>query len=502
MRPRTAVLLAFGATLVYFTGFFPPTNNPNELSRIEAVVAWVETGTFSIDGVIPRLGDSMDKSVWNGRFYSNKAPGLIFAAIPIYRALRIFLPQPRTAFSTPFVLVRLATVSLVSLVALARLLRRLDRSGEAARAAPLIAFAAAFGTPLLYYARSLFSHAWTASLLFLAWDAVRASEERRGRRAAALLAAAGLLAGWAAISEYTAAPVAAALMIRAAVGAREARGRTLALFAAGAAPALLLLAVYDASCFGSPFRLSSACEAYPAYADLAKRSFFGVGTPSPTAAWGTLFSSRRGAMLFSPFLFWSAAGWWRWWRSREQRRDCLFVLAAVLCVWIPITGYANWDGGWSLGMRYLLPALLFVVLPIPWALTSPASRGLFVAAVVFASCVHVLATSSWPHFSESLAWPWASGSAWLVAHGGVAPNLGAVAGLSPRLSLLPIFLVIAGALALSIRAFPASRPSKGLAAFLGVVVFGTTLAASRSVPGEDRSWREDILTRLRAGERR
>ena len=44
-------------------------------------------------------------------------------------------------------------------------------------------FAVAFGTPFLFYARSFFAHAWTASLLFLAWDLLR--ERGRPRRAGA-----------------------------------------------------------------------------------------------------------------------------------------------------------------------------------------------------------------------------------------------------------------------------------------------------------------------------
>src|SRR5512141_1019914 len=117
-RAGLSVLAAFAAISVLFTGLFPVFQNPNETSRFEAVYAFVETGTFSIDGAIPLFGDHEDKSLSGGRFYSNKAPGLIFAAVPVYRALRLFLPAPRSAFDPIFVLTRICTVTLVSLVAM------------------------------------------------------------------------------------------------------------------------------------------------------------------------------------------------------------------------------------------------------------------------------------------------------------------------------------------------------------------------------------------------
>src|SRR5215470_9176849 len=164
-RAGLAAAAGFFLLSVYFTGLFPPFGNPNELSRQEAVYAFVELGTFSIDKAIPVLGNHEDKSVWQGHFYSNKGPGLAFVAIPIYRALRVFLPAPTSSSDAIFVLVRILTVSLLFSIALARLSLRLPP----ARGAAMVVFSVAFGTPLLFYGRSFFGHAWTAALLFLAW---------------------------------------------------------------------------------------------------------------------------------------------------------------------------------------------------------------------------------------------------------------------------------------------------------------------------------------------
>jgi hypothetical protein len=496
---RRVVLAAFAFQLVWFTGFFPPHNNPNELSRFEAVVAFVESGTFSIDETVRRFGDQMDKSVWNGRTYSNKAPGLIFAAIPVYRLLRVFFLQPRDGWSFVFVLTRFFTVSLICFLALARFARRLESEARAPETAAAVAGAVAFGTPFLFYSRTFFSHAWTASLLFLAWDLIVRSEETPRRRSVFLFVA-GLLASWAAISEYPAALVAVVLAARAFAGARGRRTSGAAFFAAGAVPALALLAAYDAVCFGSPWRLSSACEAFPAYAALARRRLLGFGPPTLAGLLGTLFSPRRGVLVFSPFLLWSIGGWHSWWRSGRDRRDCVFTLAVALAVWLPITGYANWDGGWSLGMRYLLPGLFFAAMPIPRALETPLSRGLFLAAAAFSVALHTLASLSFAHYPNAIGWPVAAVSAWLLARGAVAPNLGLLAGLSPWLSLLPAVVAVAAPLVVAVRRFPRTRPGVGMACALGVSALVAVLFLPAPVWPSDSVWRESMASDLRPGE--
>src|SRR5215470_1070630 len=313
---RRAVVVAFAFTSVYFTGVILPRANPNELSRIEAVVSFVERGTFSIDEAIAGLGDHEDKSFSDGRFYSNKAPGLILAMIPPYAVLRLVVPPPSSGTAWIFVLVRLATVTVASLCALVLLGQRLADTRERAKTAPLVLFAVAFGTPFLFYARSLFSHAWSASLLFLSWDALRRGESGGNSRAHGTWPfLSGLLAGWAAISEYSTVPVALVLAARSVVGRR----RALVSFGLGTLGPLALLAAYNVSCFGSPFTLSSAREASPQYVALAGRGFFGTAVPSARNVGLLLFDPARGILLFSPFLAWGIAGIILWWRSRQER---------------------------------------------------------------------------------------------------------------------------------------------------------------------------------------
>jgi hypothetical protein len=459
LKPNRASALVVGAFLLfcaYFSGFFPPFANPNELSRFQTVVAFVETGSFAIDEELAALGDHEDKAAAGGHFYSNKAPGLSLAAIPAYALLRVFLPRPDSPTAPIFILLRFLTVSLVSALALGRFARRLSLRPEWASVAPLVTFAVAFGSPFLYYARSFFGDAWTAALLFLAWDALSAGETGPpGRRRDFRGATAGFLAGWAAISEYTMAPVVLALAVRAAFPPGGKRARQLLFFVAGASVPLGVVLAYQAACFGSPFVPSYAREAYPAYAELAGRRFFGFGAPDPKVALAYFFHPARGILLFSPFFFWAGPGFARWLRSKRDRADGVFALVALVVSVLALSAYPNWHGGWSFGSRYLLPLLFVTAASLPFALGSSLSRGIFAAAVVFSVGANVLATLSWPNFPLDFSFPPATVSAWFLVRGWVAPNVGSALGLSPAAALL--FPLAAALLALA-AALAAARP--------------------------------------------
>jgi hypothetical protein len=491
-RATILSLAAFAFLCGYFTGVFPPWSNPNELSRFQTVVAMAEWKTFSIDQAVALLGDHEDKSESDGRLYSNKAPGLAFAAYPVYRMLRVALPAPDAGTSNAiFYFTRLLTVSLACVLALRRFAARVAESAAAPAAVPLVTLAVALGTPFLYYARSFFSHAWTAALLLLAWDRLRRAEDPEARGGGAEMAAlAGFLAAWAAISEYSVAPVALVLGLRALAGRS---GRRFVAFGLGAAVPLALLLGYDAVCFGSPWTLSSAKEAAPEYAELARRGAFGFRLPSLRIARAYLLDPARGVLLFSPFLLWSLLGLARWWRSRQSRADWWCVAGAIAALFVSLCGYPNWHGGWSLGSRYLLPGLFFAALPIARALEGPLSRGLFVAATVFSVLGHALLTAAWPHFPLEMPWPAATGSWWFLARGWVAPNLLTLAGAGPALALLPPAAITLCALVAACRAAAPVRPALALAVLVGIAPLLVLLMRPPDPPYFGRLWRAGVL---------
>lgn len=485
-RAGAAVVGGFVLLSLCFTGQFPPFSNPNESSRFATVYAFVERGTFQVDAALPIVGDSEDKSASGGHFYSNKAPGLAFAAIPVYRALRTVFPAPHSPFEPIWFWVRFLVVTVPCAFALVRLQAMLI--ARRTPGASLVVAAVALGTPFLFYGRTFFSHAWTAALLFLAWDLLRAGEAASVRRRVGfLLWSAGAVAGWAAISEYPVAVLAGLLLVRAAAR----RSWTHALyFAGGLALPLMLLMVYDTICFGSPFVLSSAREAYPQYSSLAGHGVFGFGFPDFRIALAYLFHPARGLLLFSPFLAWCVPGFIRWVKSRDDRADMAWCLSASLLFFVAMCAYPNWHGGWSLGDRYLLPILFPLAVGASHALSSPRSRWLFAAATVFSVALHGLACLTWPNFPDNVIWPPAAGSWWFLTRGWVAPAV-----LAPVFTVAAAIAVTALVTGAVLAAEPGSRWRSGLAAAVGLAAFLVTIIAAPAPAFEVRLWRAAALSR-------
>lgn len=489
-RAGLAVLLALAIPAVVFTGQFPPLFNPNELSRLVSVSVFVETGSFQIDDAVRRFHLVEDLSRSDGHLYSNKAPGLTLAAVPVYRVLRVFFLRPERADATIFYLLRLIVVTPICLIAVWRFLVWVR--SRMTPASTLVGAAVALGTPFLFYSRSFFSHAWTASLLFLALDRIRVAEiSSSRRRVGVLLWAAGFLAGWAAISEYPVTLLAGLLLLRA--GARR-RWSHAGFFALGLVLPFLVLLGYNTVCFGSPFILSSARESLPEYAQLAGKGLFGFSFPSLSVAFQYLFHPARGLILFSPFWIWSVAGFVKWRRRGDERADWIYCLAAVVLFFVAMTAYPNWHGGWSLGNRYLLPILFPAGLALGYALESPASRFGFATAAVFSVAVHELLSISWPHYPADLLWPARNGSLWFLSHGWAARGVfGDGAAWMPIAALVGL---VSAALALIPSLASAELRGRAVWAFgAGVGLFAASLAVSPSLDFYARLWRAEIFGR-------
>jgi hypothetical protein len=263
---------------------------------------------------------------------------------------------------------------------------------------------------------------------------------------------AGFLAGLAMISEYTVAPLVVLLGLRVLRGWRLTSASWLCL---GAVPPLALLLLYNALCFGSPWSLSSAHEAAPQYAEIAHHGIFGIGPPSPKVMFAFFFDPSRGLVLFSPFWLWAVPGFLAWWRSRKDRADCAFAMAAVALSVVVLSGYAQWGGGFCLGIRYLVPVTFFAALGIPFALKSVLSRWLFAAAVGFSVAQLFVLT---PRGRTSRGTSCGPRRTWPADDHRAAPNPGHLLGLPSVWSLVPPALTTAAVLWLVIRTLRGRPP--------------------------------------------
>ena len=68
--------------------FLPRWADWNQNSRFDLVVALVEDHTFQIDKYVANTGDY---ALYDGHYYSDKAPGMALLGLPVYSAFRYFV---------------------------------------------------------------------------------------------------------------------------------------------------------------------------------------------------------------------------------------------------------------------------------------------------------------------------------------------------------------------------------------------------------------------------
>jgi hypothetical protein len=381
-----ALLYALIALLII--PVFPHFLSPNEVSRWALAAAMVEHRTVEITPLMPLLGGAAfeDASEVGGRVYSNKAPGAALLGVPGYAAARLVAgpPSPRSIRPTLTAMRWLAATLPLLLLALGFgwAARRLGATGSRAAGA---VFALLFATPLFTYGLLNFSHALTAACLFGAW--VLLFVERREL-------AAGALIGLAVLAEY---PCAVA-------------GRIVA----GGLPFAVVLALYNHAAFGSVFALSSGNERNAQFRQLAGSGLFGIGLPKPDVLLRLLIDPARGLLLFAPVVI---AGLLALPRARRALpRDAFAALVLVpASLLVLYGGYPNWQGGWSAGPRYLVPAIPFLLFPLVFAGASIVEALLTGAGLV----ANVLLALTFPFPDPSFPLPWAT-LAWPLLRDGLA----------------------------------------------------------------------------------
>jgi NADH:ubiquinone oxidoreductase subunit 6 (subunit J) len=260
-----------------------------------------------------------------------------------------------------FLLVAFVTVALVmapvTAATVAYLCSRLIAAGVPAASAAWAALLCGLGTPMLFRTGYLNHNLLVADAglvaLLLLWD------PSNKPLVPARAAAAGLLAGFAFLCDYSGAVVIAVTFVytwlRSAGQPVSQRWRPLAAFAAGVIPAVAVLAIYQAWAFGAPTRPS---QYYMAPTAPTSRGYRGFDWPSPALLWANFFDSRFGLFATCPLLALAfAAPFMTRVRYRIPRRE-MWILLAYFALFVLFCSANQYS--WlqtSTGFRYLVPVV-------------------------------------------------------------------------------------------------------------------------------------------------
>ncbi len=470
MRRYLPIFLLLFVTYAYF---FPRWASWSQNSRLDLTMALVDEGSLSIDDYYTNTGDYAE---FEGRFYTDKAPGVSFLGVPVYAAYRAVAALPpvtrlmdRIAHSSAFeatinpkgtgvaldklyfmgalYAVTMATIALPAALLGVLLYIYLGRAFPGEESLRLsVTFIYALATPAFAYGGMLFSHQLTAFLLFAAF--FRVTETAQREAAAFPLFGAGFLAGWAVISEYPAALIAIAIGLYA-LWKRPSWQTALWMGAGALLPGILLMG-YDYAIFHTILPVGYKYSVN--YHNLHDQGLISLTGPNLPALWGITFGTLRGLFFLSPVLLLAVPGFWWWRRSGEQTAEWTLSLWAVLSFLLFNGSSIMWQGGYAVGPRYLLPMLPFWMLAFAHGLRrvwgSLAGRLATIVLLgwsLFAVWAETLGGQSFPDWTPN---PLFNYSLPYWREGNIARNLGMALGLKGIASLLPVLVVLGAGAAL------------------------------------------------------
>jgi len=364
--------------------YFWQSRDWNAASRLMLTYALVDRHTLSIDGYEhqcadirrnPLTGETKvrggDIAVYNGHYYSDKAPGLsligalAYAALPRRAGLKPHpIDEQAMAYWAADYWVTLFSSGIATALCVYVLFRFLQLVGATTWGAFWMAIGYGLATPAFLYGTLFYGHNVAAACLLTATYALWRSRGVRHGAALSNALLAGLAAGYAVVTEYPAVGAAVLLAITAVLILR--RFGPLLAFGYGAALAAAILAIYNWKAFGSPFTLSYAHEASDLF-----RAVHSAQSPLGLRWWEMphferlpelLWLPRRGLLWYAPILALSPLGLLALLLNR--RHWALALLLSAIAAWYTwvVLVYPNWDGGWCTGPRLLTAIYPFLAL--------------------------------------------------------------------------------------------------------------------------------------------
>lgn len=492
-----ALLLYLGLMLGY-SWMSPEVSAPNERTRLYLALAMVERQELTIDQEIRRHGKVFDLSKKDGHYYTDKAPGSSFLAVPAVWIYKMSRPKKeKLSIEALNDLVRrwvMIPMTLLGLLALFGAMKRLDLPSRLG--AQMLA-ALAIGTPLFHYGAAFYGHALVLSFASLsAYFMLRtkqpnATEKPNKNNTIELttkdlvsFAAASFSAAMCFFIEYQGAIFCVAFAL-----AFLSRRERLAIkpILAAAAGALLPVGatlLYNKLAFGGFLTTSYQYLAHASSVEAHEKGLFGIMLPTAESLHGLFLSPARSLLFTAPLGLIGFAGlFWLWKRSRTT---AIYGGVAMLLVTLVTLGFHV--PFWGFGQRLMVPILGFSTLAAASLMFELEQKRPLISFalkgwIAFAMLYNVLVSTAFPEFPAEITNPLQSVALPIIAQDSVSTNLGGLY-LQSRAAtgLYPLYLMTALAIAYLLAPLKRLEPKRlfagiaialTLASLLGVMVWRT-----------------------------
>lgn len=398
-----ALIAAFAVLWPLALPYSEATRNANEVPRVLQSLALADQGHWYIDDQISAgFEPGPDLAIHQGHRYPNKAPAVSVLGALLLKIGDLFdVRWTMRSFTFGLRLVSSALPTMLLLWSFARHFGQ--RYG--AQVCVVAGLLYVMATPVLSYARLAYGHTLAGSLSMVGLLLILAGREHKNESLGALRRAAlgGFCCALAISADYMAVFWGPCLAVGLGYDALVNRRHRFALAAlAGALVGVLPLALYHLAAFDAIWSTGYHHSATQAFAQKHGQGLLGLTAPSLASLHRIVTSPKAGLLWWMPLAVVGAFGLWHEQRGSLKTRFEGRVLLGIFIVGLLVNVGLNFEGGWRVGPRYLVPFLPVVLPGLAFMLAR--QRGdhikvLLLGAVVFYSlCVNLAAASLWPHF--------------------------------------------------------------------------------------------------------
>lgn len=424
-----AEILVFFILWLSYSYFFQYSDD-NSRSRLALSMAIVKDHSFQIDKY---HRDTIDIAYYNGHYYSNKPPGLSVWAAPFYVALFYLFPSMDDSVRRCFLVI--FTISLFSAVLGVIYFKFSKYFLETLPHRLLITFSIFLGTLLFPYSTLFYGEMFSAILFFISFYLLYKSLKVKYSPKNVFFA--GIISSLGLITVYPTALIFISLFIYLVFS----NCKSIKYFILGTLPLLLVQGYYNLICFDSPFKVAYQYHLPGSeFQVLTAKGLFGIGYPSFTILLKSLISPAKGIFIFSPVLLLSILGLWGIYK-RGLKKEVVFLCSAIGLFLLYNSGYSNWEGGLTVGTRYLIPVFPFLGFCL-LGLNRKYYRYLIPVAI-FSFLINFSITATATHIAENEKNPIINVIFKRITTGNLGYNWGNLfLGLKGYYSLLPYFLLL------------------------------------------------------------